>query len=108
MVSAKRSSLFFVGCLFLSRLRDTDTTRFDGDDVAYRGLGVILHGEDLDVWEKDVFVDMVGSRDRLVCGSRNSSDPSSLCMILWNNHSPEREKNLRSNCVRSLPGHLRR
>ena len=108
MVFVKTSSLSCVERLLLSRLRDTDTIRFDEDDVVCPSLGVILHGEDLDVWERVAFADMVESRDRLVCGSKNNSDPSSLCMIRWSNHSPRCEKNLRSNYVRFWPGHRRR
>ena len=84
-------------CLSLSRPRDTDTIRFDEDDVACLSLGAILHVEDLDVWGRDAFVDMVGFRGRLVCGLRSSSDRSSLCMILWDYHPPGSERNLRSN-----------
>lgn len=51
---------------------------------------------------------MVGSRDRLVCGSRNNSDPSSPCMILWKPHPLGYERNLHSNYIRSWHGHRRR
>ena len=108
MVFARTSSLSCVECLLQSRLRDTDTIHFDEDGVAYLDLGAILHGEGLDVLEREVFVDMVGFRDRLVCGSRNNSDPSSLCMILWNNQSPGREKSLLSYYMKSWPGHRQR
>ena len=108
MVFAKFAFLSCAECLSLSRLRDTDTTHFDEDDVACPSLGATLHVEDLDVWERDAFVDMVGFRDRLVCGSRSSSDPSSLCTILWVNHRRGYKKRLRSNFERSWHGHRRR
>lgn len=108
MVFAKFSSLFCVEYLSLSRLRDTDTIRFDEDDVAYLSLGETLHDEDLDVLEREAFVNRAGSRDRLVCVSRNSSDPSSLCTILWKNHPLGYERHLHSNYVPSCHGHRRR
>ncbi len=104
MVFAKFFSLSCVECLSLSRLRDTDTIRFDEDDVACLSLGGILHVENPDVWGRDAFVDMAGFRDRLVCGLRSSSDRSSLCMILWDYHPPGYERNLHSSYVRSWSG----
>ena len=101
MVFAKFSSLSPVGSLPQSRLRDTDTIRFDEDDVACLSLGVTLHDEDLDVWERDAFVNMAESRRRLICVSRNNSDPSSLCRMLWRRHSLGYDRNLRLSYVRS-------